>query len=63
MDMVMVAVLVLVGGTVGFLSGMLGIGGGSSFPLLLYVPPLLGSADRREKHHRPDHGAGVLFRP
>src|SRR3990172_6927346 len=35
--------LALVGAAVGFLSGMLGIGGGIiMFPLLLYVPPLLG---------------------
>lgn len=33
----------LVGASVGFLSGLLGIGGGIiMFPLLLYVPPLLG---------------------
>ena len=32
-----------VGSFVGFLSGLLGIGGGIvMFPLLLYVPPLLG---------------------
>lgn len=35
--------LVLAGALVGFFSGMLGIGGGIlMFPLLLYVPPLLG---------------------
>jgi uncharacterized membrane protein YfcA len=35
--------LFLVGASVGFLSGLLGIGGGIvMFPLLLYVPPLLG---------------------
>ncbi len=35
--------LVLVGLSVGFLSGLLGIGGGIvMFPLLLYVPPLFG---------------------
>jgi uncharacterized membrane protein YfcA len=35
--------LLLVGLSVGFLSGLLGIGGGIvMFPLLLYVPPLLG---------------------
>ena len=35
--------LLLVGVSVGFLSGMLGIGGGIiMFPLLLYVPPFLG---------------------
>lgn len=43
MDMAMVAFLALVGASVGFLSGLLGIGGGIIlFPLLLYVPPLLG---------------------
>ena len=32
-----------VGSFVGFLSGLLGIGGGIiMFPLLLYMPPLLG---------------------
>ena len=35
--------LFLAGSTVGFFSGLLGIGGGIlMFPLLLYVPPLLG---------------------
>lgn len=35
--------LFFAGGTVGFFSGLLGIGGGIlMFPLLLYVPPLLG---------------------
>lgn len=35
--------LLLAGAAVGFLSGLLGIGGGIVlFPLLLYVPPLLG---------------------
>src|SRR5512142_1751812 len=35
--------LAAVGGSVGFLSGLLGIGGGIvMFPLLLYVPPHLG---------------------
>src|ERR1700690_982991 len=35
--------LALVGVSVGFLSGLLGIGGGIvMFPLLHYVPPLLG---------------------
>jgi uncharacterized membrane protein YfcA len=35
--------LFLVGSAVGFLSGLLGIGGGIvMFPLLLYVPPLFG---------------------
>ena len=43
MDMVTVAFLALVGASVGFLSGLLGIGGGIiMFPLLLYVPELLG---------------------
>jgi len=45
MDMIMVVFLALVGASVGFLSGLLGIGGGIiMFPLLLYVPPLLGLA-------------------
>ena len=35
--------LFLAGSTVGFFSGLLGIGGGIlMFPLLLYIPPLLG---------------------
>lgn len=35
--------LLIAGAAVGFLSGLLGIGGGIvMFPLLLYVPPLLG---------------------
>jgi uncharacterized membrane protein YfcA len=35
--------LVLAGSAVGFLSGLLGIGGGIvMFPILLYLPPLLG---------------------
>jgi uncharacterized protein len=43
MDAPYILFLVLVGGSVGFLSGLLGIGGGIvMFPLLLYVPPLLG---------------------
>jgi uncharacterized membrane protein YfcA len=43
MDMAMAAFLALVGASVGFLSGLLGIGGGIiMFPLLLYVPPALG---------------------
>ena len=37
------AFLLLVGGLGGFLSGLLGIGGGIvMFPVLLYMPPLLG---------------------
>jgi hypothetical protein len=43
MDATFFAFLALVGAAVGFLSGLLGIGGGIvMFPLLLYVPPLLG---------------------
>jgi uncharacterized membrane protein YfcA len=43
MDATFMAFLALVGASVGFLSGLLGIGGGIvMFPLLLYVPPLLG---------------------
>ena len=43
MDATFIAFLALVGAVVGFLSGLLGIGGGIvMFPLLLYVPPLLG---------------------
>jgi uncharacterized membrane protein YfcA len=43
MDAAFYLLLGLVGISVGFLSGMLGIGGGIvMFPLLLYVPPLLG---------------------
>ncbi len=43
MEAVFYVFLVLVGASVGFLSGLLGIGGGIvMFPLLLYVPPLLG---------------------
>lgn len=43
MDATFYAFLALVGASVGFLSGLLGIGGGIvMFPLLLYVPPLLG---------------------
>ena len=35
--------LALTGASVGFLSGLLGIGGGIvMFPLLLYAPPLFG---------------------
>ena len=35
--------LLLAGSIVGFFSGLLGIGGGIlMFPLLLYLPPLLG---------------------
>jgi uncharacterized membrane protein YfcA len=43
MDAAFYLFLFLVGASVGFLSGLLGIGGGIvMFPLLLYVPPLLG---------------------
>lgn len=43
MDAPLFLFLALTGAIVGFLSGLLGIGGGIvMFPLLLYVPPLLG---------------------
>jgi uncharacterized membrane protein YfcA len=43
MDAALYMFLALVGLCVGFLSGLLGIGGGIvMFPLLLYAPPLLG---------------------
>jgi uncharacterized membrane protein YfcA len=43
MDAAFYLFLLLVGASVGFLSGLLGIGGGIiMFPLLLYVPPPLG---------------------
>ena len=43
MDASLAAFLLIIGLSVGFLSGLLGIGGGIvMFPLLLYVPPLLG---------------------
>jgi len=43
MDAALYLLLAVVGLSVGFLSGLLGIGGGIvMFPLLLYVPPLLG---------------------
>ncbi len=43
MDAAFYLFLLLVGASVGFLSGMLGIGGGIiMFPLLLYVTPFLG---------------------
>jgi len=43
MDLFFLLFLFLTGASVGFLSGLLGIGGGIvMFPLLLYVPPLLG---------------------
>jgi uncharacterized membrane protein YfcA len=43
MDATFYLFLLLAGASVGFLSGLLGIGGGIvMFPLLLYVPPLLG---------------------
>jgi len=45
MDVLFMLFLALVGASVGFLSGLLGIGGGIiMFPLLLYVPPALGLA-------------------
>ncbi len=45
MDLALFLFLAAVGAFVGFLSGLLGIGGGIvMFPLLLYVPPLLGFA-------------------
>mgnify|MGYP001172726581 CR=1 FL=1 len=45
MDAAQFAFFALVGASVGFLSGLLGIGGGIiMFPLLLYVPPLAGFA-------------------
>jgi uncharacterized membrane protein YfcA len=46
MDAAFYLFLLLVGTFVGFLSGLLGIGGGIvMFPLLLYVPPLLGFSE------------------
>ena len=43
MDAFFAVFLIFVGACVGFLSGLLGIGGGIvMFPLLLYVPPFLG---------------------
>ncbi len=43
MDAAFYLFLLLAGAFVGFLSGLLGIGGGIvMFPLLLYVPPILG---------------------
>jgi hypothetical protein len=43
MDAAFSLFLLMVGASVGFLSGLLGIGGGIvMFPLLLYIPPLLG---------------------
>jgi hypothetical protein len=43
MDLPFFLFLLAAGGCVGFLSGLLGIGGGIvMFPLLLYVPPFLG---------------------
>ena len=64
MDVALFLFLALVGLSVGFLSGLLGIGGGIvMFPLLLYVPPLLGPwQHRRQEHHRPHDGPGFFFR-
>jgi hypothetical protein len=46
MDALFALFLLGVGGSVGFLSGLLGIGGGIvMFPLLLYVPRVLGLGD------------------
>ncbi len=43
MTVILFFVLLCTGGAVGFLSGLLGIGGGIiMFPLLLYLPPLFG---------------------
>lgn len=43
MPLTFYAFLLLAGSTVGFFSGLLGIGGGIvMFPLLLYLPPILG---------------------
>jgi len=43
MDGAFLLFLAIVGASVGFLSGLIGIGGGIvMFPLLLYVPPLFG---------------------
>lgn len=43
MSLTLVATLVVLGGIGGFTAGFLGVGGGVLlFPLLLYVPPLLG---------------------
>jgi hypothetical protein len=51
MDAASFAFLLMVGTSVGFLSGLLGIGGGIiMFPLLLYVPPLLGLPAISVKH-------------
>ncbi len=43
MSLMLVAALLVLGGIGGFAAGFLGVGGGVLlFPLLLYVPPLLG---------------------
>lgn len=51
MDWPFVLFLALAGALVGFLSGLLGIGGGIvMFPLLLYIPPLIGPEVISVKH-------------
>lgn len=43
MSLLLFVLLLAIGGGVGFLSGLLGIGGGIvMFPLLFYIPPLVG---------------------
>lgn len=51
MEAALFLMLLLIGLSVGFLSGLLGIGGGIvMFPLLMYVPPLLGLQTIGIKH-------------